>query len=495
MTDTTTLTSRGITASFWAGFATYTTLAIRMIAMLFVAAMLAPDDFGLFGMATVAAGFFSIFGSMGLNSAIIWNRNDSETAAGSAFWLIIFGSCFTSFLIFSLSSTLAHFFHEPRLSLILKVVAFEPIVGMFTTVHFIMLGRELMFKSKYWFSLVSSLGGSIVLIMTAYWGMGVWSFVIGSYTSIVLGSLYLFFFSGIKFPIRFDKRMAVTLLRFGLVAGLNNYLFFLIFNLDYAIVGKILNSMQLGYYSFAYRFANIPSNYISQAIIGVAFPIFAMVKHDRAKMLRGYVKGTHLLTMAAMPIAVILVLFGPSIMDQLYGAKWKPAYNAFRILCLYGLSEAIIAPVGSVLYAVGKPSYQMWVNIFRVVAVVPLAIWAGSIWGIEGVASVFTVVFLMAGVLSFWLVKIVLNTSWMNLLKPIFIASFACMISSVVLLVAIYVYPLSGWFSIITTLSVFFITFFLTQYGIDVTARSIVKGIISRLQKDVFRNRFISKRY
>jgi PST family polysaccharide transporter len=491
MTDSPTLTTRGLKASFWAAFATYTTQAIRMAAMLYVAAMLTPDDFGLFSMAMAATGFFSISCILGISSSLIWNRDDPEIAAGTAFWMLIIGSLLTSFLIFSFSSTLSVFFHEPRLSLILKVVAFEPIVGMFTTVHFILLSRELRFKSKYWMGLISGLGGNCVLVTLACLGMGVWSFVASAYASILLASIYLFFFSGIRFPLRFNKGMAAKLLRFGIVAGFNNYLFFLLFNLDYVIVGKILNTAQLGYYSFAYRFANIPANYISQAVIGVAYPIFAMVKHDADKMLRGYVKGTHWLTMAVMPVAVILVLFGPDVMDQLYGTKWSPAYNAFRILCLYGLSEAIIAPVGSILYAAGKPSYQMYVNIFRIIAVVPLAVWGGSIAGIEGVAIVFTGVFLVAGILSIWLVKRVFGTSWMNLLKPILLTSFACIVASVASLTAKSFLPLQrGWFSIIFMLSLFFIVLSLTQYVIDKKFRSILKSIY-RSSAEKFNYRFI----
>lgn len=491
MIGSTTLTAQGLKASFWEAFATYTTQAIRMVAMLYAAAMLVPDDFGLFSMATVAAGFFSIFSTFGLNSALIWNRDDSDIAAGTAFWLLIIGALFTSFLIFSFSSALSVFFHEPRLSLFLKVIAFEPIVGMFTSVHFIMLSRELRFKSKYWFGLISSLGGNFVLVIFAYQRMGIWSFIASSYTSIVLGGIYLLFFSKVKFPLCFDKKTAVKLLRFGLVAGLNNYMFFLIYNLDYVIVGKMLDSVQLGYYGFAYRFANIPANYISQAVVGIAFPIFAMVKHDPAKMLRGYVKGTSLLTMVTMPLAIILVLFGPDIMSELYGTKWIPAYKAFRILCLYGLSEAIIAPVGSILYAAGKPSYQMWVNIFRIITVVPLAILVGSIEGIEGVAIVFTGVFLVAGIFSIWLVKIVFDASWTNLLKPFFLTSFACITASGASLIVESFLLLSGLPYIAFMISLFLIVLSLTQYSIDKEFRSVIKNIY-RSGAGVFNLRLIT---
>ncbi len=482
MTDSTTLTARGIKASFWAVFATYTTQAIRIFTMLYVAAMLSPDDFGLFSMATVAAGFFSIFGSLGLNSALTWNRDNPEAAAGTAFWLKIIGSMFTSFLIFSFSSYLAQFFNEPRLTMILKVIAFEPIVGMFTTVHFTLLDRELRFRQKYWLGFISSLGGNCVLVTLAYLGMGVWSFIASTYVSIVLASIYLFFFAGIKFPLCYDNKMAAKLLRFGLVAGFNNYLLFLTFNLDYAIVGKILDSVQLGYYSFAYRFANIPANYISHAVIAVAFPIFAIVKDNPKKMLKGYVKGTHWLTMAGMPVAVILALFGPDIIDELYGEKWSPAYNAFRILCLYGLTGVIIAPVGSILYAVGKPSYEMWVSIFRIITALPLAICVGSIHGIDGIAVVFTGVFIVSGILSIWLVKIVFGAGWMDLLKPICLTAISCMLGiGASYLVEAFI-PHSGRSFIAIRLSVFITTYLLAQYGIDKEFSRTIRAFIDRVR-------------
>ncbi|RJQ51433.1 MAG: lipopolysaccharide biosynthesis protein [Nitrospiraceae bacterium] len=495
MADDINLRSRAIKASFWALLATYTTQAIRIVAMLFVAALLSPDDFGLYSMATVAAGFFSIFSSFGLHSALIWNREDPETAAGTAFCMTIFGAIVTSFLIFSFSTPLSVFFNEPRLALVLKIIAFEPLVSMFTTIHFIMLSRELYFRSRYLFGLSSSLAGNFVLILSAYLGMGIWSFVFSSYTSIVVGSAYLLFFSGIKFPIRFDKKMAYKLLRFGLVAAVNGYLFFLLFNLDYAIVGKILNTVQLGYYSFAYRFANVPANYISQAIVGVAFPVFAMVKHDADKMLRGYVKGTHWLTLAVMPAAVVLILFGPSVMDLLYGAKWMPAYNAFRILCLYGLSEAIIAPVGSLLYAAGKPSYQMWINVFRVITVVPAAVWAGSRWGFEGVAVAFTAIFLIAGVISVWTVKKYFDTTWMNLIKPVFMTAVACLAGGAASLTARAFIPFSGWPSVISSVSLFLAAALLTQYGIDRELRSIVRSGAEILNYKNITNNLFKKAY
>jgi len=477
MTDMAGLTHRGLKASFWAAAAAYTAQAVRMLAMVWVAAMLSPDVFGLFSMATAACGLFCIFISFGVNSALIWNREDPETAAGTAFWIIITGSIITVFLIFVSSGALAEFFHEPRLVLFLKVMAFEPLLGMIANVHFILLQRELLYRTKYWFSLIFTASGSIVLVIAAYLKMGAWSFVISSYVSVILGSIYLIFFSGIKFPLCFSREMARKLLRFGLVANFNSYLIFVIFNIDYIIVGKMFNSVQLGYYSFAYRFANIPVTYISEIGVSVAFPLFAMVKYDSAKMLRGYLKGMHLLGMAVMPVALILVLFAPSVMDLLYGTKWQPAYGVFRILCFYGLSEAIAAPAGSVLYASGKPSYQLWVNVFRIAFVVPLAVWWGRAFGIEGVAVAFAIIFLIVSIASLWLVKKIFRTSWLIIIRPLRISAFACLAGVLVSVLSKYLFALSGWAGALSGPCIFLIVFIFVQYAIDEESRSAIRDI------------------
>ena len=68
------LKSRVVNAVLWLGITKLLGQALSWIITIYVVRMLAPDDYGLMGMAGVFIGFVILFNELGLGSAIIHKK-------------------------------------------------------------------------------------------------------------------------------------------------------------------------------------------------------------------------------------------------------------------------------------------------------------------------------------------------------------------------------------------------------------------------------------
>ncbi|HEV2125642.1 MAG TPA: oligosaccharide flippase family protein [Chloroflexota bacterium] len=108
------LTDRALRVGFWNVLIRSSMRLIAFIRNLVLARLLAPDDFGLFGIALVMLSVLERFSSTGLKAALVQKKADIRDYLDTAFTIRAFrGACLAA--IFWLSAPYAaQFFGEPR---------------------------------------------------------------------------------------------------------------------------------------------------------------------------------------------------------------------------------------------------------------------------------------------------------------------------------------------------------------------------------------------
>jgi O-antigen/teichoic acid export membrane protein len=418
---------------FWVATAQIISRGLAYVTTLILAKLLSPAAFGLVGTAMLAINALAIFQDLGFESALIYRRKDVETASHTAFWTVIVMSIAITALTVGFAPLIAQFFRQPAVTPVLQVLALTVFITSFGRVPLVLLSRDLDFRRRIFPELTSSVIASVVAIIMAFRGFGVWSLVWREMIRAVLVTVLVWFVSSYRPRIRFSRSIGRDLFDYGKHIMASQSLIFLITNVDNAVVARYLGSAALGAYGFAYNTTNQPATQATTIIGQVMFPAFSkMADGDptqaRAMRARYYLVIVRYVTWITTPIAVAMILFAPAFIHGLYSDAWSTAIIPIQLLAVYGYIRSIAANMGSVFRAMGKPQWLTYIALSRLIAMVALLIPVAIRWGINGVSWLSAIVAVVDFIVSAYLINKLIDApfrAYARMLAPTWAAALA----------------------------------------------------------------------
>jgi O-antigen/teichoic acid export membrane protein len=107
------------------------------------------------------------------------------------------------------------------------------------------------------------------------------------------------------------------------------------------------------------------------SVVGrVTLPAFCRLQDDRKALAQAYCGFTNYIARLILPFIACAAIAAPQFIGVVYGAQWIPAATPMRLLsaglALLGLRMAI----GSVYFASGRPSFDIYVHALRLLLIV-----------------------------------------------------------------------------------------------------------------------------
>ena len=248
---------------------------VTVITTIILARLLVPSDFGLFALATLVVNFISYFSGMGLGQTLILDKDVDRRVQGTLLTLlIVFGVVFAVALA-AASPLVADLMRQPRLEDILFVIAG---ILSFTGANWFydaLLQKELAFRERFISQLVRTIVYAVVaLSLAAATDLGVWAMIAGFGAGHVGNGVALLVLAPYRVRPAWKRAAAVDALRTGSGFVLQGAVDFAQRSVDYVIVGRVLGATQLGYYTMAFRQAELPFFAIGEPVVRVLFPSF-----------------------------------------------------------------------------------------------------------------------------------------------------------------------------------------------------------------------------
>lgn len=383
------LKQKTISGLFWSFFSQGGRQVSQLIVTAVLARLLLPNDFGTLAMVTVFSNFASIFGEMGIGSALVQKQNTHDRHYYSAFWLNIFVGVILTLIFMAASPLIAWFYKKPELIPILQVVALNFVLSSFTIIQQTVLTKEMDFKSLAIRDILAVIFSGGVGVFLAYRGFGVWSLVYQMLGFTIINAILLWVLSSWRPRLQFALSDIKDILHFSANLTGFNILNYFARNMDQLLIGKFLGSQALGYYSLAYKIMLYPLQNISWVIVKVMFPAFSKVQHDLEKVRSSYIKMVRAIAVVTFPLMVGLFVLAPEVVGAFLGAKWYPIVGIIRVFCICGLVQSIQTTAGSLILSQGRADLQFKLGALNSFFAV-LAITIGLRWGILGVAVCYT---------------------------------------------------------------------------------------------------------
>lgn len=403
------------------------------ITTIILARLLSPEDFGLLALGMIAITYIDTIDDLGVADAMVYRQNDPERAYNVAFIINLVTSSLATIIGLLVAPLVAQFFGEPRVTLVLQILSLSFVMSGVGNLLESRFRKDLDFRSKFFVQVGKAVIKGGVSIVMALTGFGVWSLVWGQLAGAFAGTTLYWLRSRWWPKFIFDLQIAKSLFGFGSQMILVEVLGMIHKNIDYLIVGYLLGTEQLGYYTMGFRLPELVIINICYIFGQTLFPAYAKLQNQMDELRAGYMKSIEYLSLITIPAGLLMFLIAPEFVTFFYGEKWVTTIAIVQALSIYALVYSLSYNAGDIYKATGRPVLLNLLGILKLAITIP-ALWLAAQYGIfyVAIAQVLTTVVLTAVRLA--VAQRIIGFRWMDLLQAIRPATLA----SLVMFVATY---------------------------------------------------------
>ena len=345
--------------------------------------LLSPADFGLLALQVVLMPL-AYTSSLGIGRAIVTLRElteDQISQLNSVGLLLGLGS-YT--LAAAAAVPVARFYKIPSLVPVILVSSLGMIMGGSQLVSNGLMMKELRFKELCTFNAVAAVVGAIFTLLFALLRWRYWALIFGGMAGGIVRSILVFWarphayaiprWNSVRQPLAFGRHCVVSSVASDVYESLDN-----------VTAGRVLGAAALGLYGMAWTLANLPMEKVTSMVTTVVASYLAAVKDDLGA-LRRYIRNlTEGIALLTFPGCVGLGIVAREFVPVVLGHKWIGMTGPMEVLSIYAGLRSVVALIPKLLISMGNSRFVMWVDVVTL-PVLGVAFYAGSHWGITGIA-------------------------------------------------------------------------------------------------------------
>lgn len=369
-----TLKQKAINGLIWSSIDNFANQAVAFIVGIILARLLTPKEFGLIGMVTVFIAISATFVNSGFGQALIRKQECTAKDYSTVFYFNIIVSSLFYLILFFTAPLISEFFNEPQLTLIVQIVSIGLIIDSLSIIQTSVLNKRIDFKLQTKISLISSFVSGVVGIILAYSGFGVWSLVVRNLCSQIIHSFLLWVWNKWRPTWEFSIVSFKELFSFGSKLLVNGIIDTTYNNIYYVIIGKYFSAKELGYYTRADMFKNLPSQNLLGIIYRVSYPVLSQLQDDPVRLKSYYKKmisSTMLITFTAM---ICMAAMAEPMIISLVGEQWRGSIIYLQMLSFVGIFLPLQSLNANLILVLGYSDLFLKLEILKKVLAVPIVI-------------------------------------------------------------------------------------------------------------------------
>ena len=368
----------------WSAVEKFSTGGVLFLANIILARILTPKDFGLLAVITIFVQIAQTFIDSGFSNALIQKKDRNQVDYSTVFFFNLAISIALYIILFFCSPLIAHFFDNPQLTSLTRVVGLNFVIGALVSVHRTRLTVLLQFKQQSLITLISSVVAAVVSIFFAYRGIGVWALVMLTLINISLQTIL--FYVSIKWhpSMVFSKTAFKSLFSYSSKLLGASLIHLLYRNIYPIVIGKKFSPTELGYFNRADTFAMYPPQMIGNVVSRVAFPIFSRIQDDDARLRSAYSKYIIFSSLIIFPIMVGMIVLAKPLTLVILKEQWLPMVPMLQILCIDWMTDHLCSINLNVLYVKGRSDLALRLEIIKKTLAI-IIFFISLYWGIIGV--------------------------------------------------------------------------------------------------------------
>ena len=381
-----------VAALKWMLTARFAGQLITWVITILVIRILSPEDYGLMALAMAIVGYLSLFEEIGLGSAIVQRTQLDRRLLEQIFGLLLTLDVVLYGGVWVGAPLAADFFAVPELAPIMRAAGLLLLINAFGTLPDAILNRRMDFRRKSIALFGSMVAGSLLTLVLALQGRGVWALVSGSLFMAVVRVLMLQAFARVWYRPRFGISAVGGAARFGGFITLDRVLTYVYSQSDAPIIGKLLGDAFLGLYSVGMHLASLPMQKVAGLLNEVGFAAFARLQSEPEALRGHFLKAVRVLALLAFPVFLGISSVAPEIVGIFLGDKWAGAVLPIQVLSLVMPVRLLNLVLSSSLCGIGRAGVSARNNLVACI-IMPVAFAIGAQWGLQGVCIAWVIAY------------------------------------------------------------------------------------------------------
>ncbi len=379
-----------------------------------MARLLEPSDYGLVAMALVVTGFVSLFTDLGLSTATIQRKAIDQDLVSGLFLINCAMGLAIMLAAWAAAPLAAWAYEDPRVQPLVMALAVTIPLSALGAQHGAILTRRMrwgLVRAQAVIGQLVSVAAGIV--SAAVLDLGYWSLVVAAWAGALTGLALAWTFSGWR-PGRVRDWSGVrTAVGFGANLTLFSFANWFTRNLDNALIGWRWGAAELGYYTRAYQLLMLPLNLVSGPVTAAVLPALSRLQDQPERWRARLLEAISALFFITCALTSAMLAASDEMILIVYGDRWAPVTDLFRVLLFAMFSQMITNLNGWVSISLGNTRRMaMYSLLFK--APLSLTLFAiGVSYGAIGVAVAFVAASFIA------LVPGVVVTTWKTPLRPL----------------------------------------------------------------------------
>jgi PST family polysaccharide transporter len=381
---------KAISGAVFTGLGAGSRAILHVIAIIVLARLLTPDDFGVMGMVFPIIAFATIFQEAGLSLAVVQRERISDPELSTIFWINTALGLLLCLLLVGSAPFVADFYNEPRVAALTAASGLLIFAGALASQHFALLTRNMRFGQLATIDAVSLGVGTALAIGVAYFTRSYWAIFLLSFGTIAVASVMAWLLSGWRPGKRSPVRDVTDVLRFGTHYTIGSIANYFGRNLDKVLIGRFWGTTSLGYYERAYKVVLMPILFVHNPLLRVALPMLSQTRSDPERHRRIFRLSFQLALLLTVPGVVVLAAAAEPLVVLVMGAQWIEGAPVFAWLAVACLGQLVTGPLNMIFLSQDRAREAM-VSSVATSIYSSIAFVIGLPWGAVGVAAAYAI--------------------------------------------------------------------------------------------------------
>ncbi|MGE4480802.1 lipopolysaccharide biosynthesis protein [Acidocella sp.] len=358
---------------------------IDLCAMLILARLLTPVDFGLAAIAMTLVTILEAALELPLSQALVQLPRMLPHHFHTAFTISLLRGLLLCLLCAGLAIPFARWYGHPELTPLIQALSLAPAARGLQNPRLAEYAKALNFKYEFYFELtgkgVAFLVGSLAAYLTrSYWAIALCTIV----APVVITLLsYAFISYRPRLSLR-DWRLFSGFLGW---ISLSQILMAINLQSDQLLLGKLMPASRFGLFTTANNLTLVPLSALFAPLLRPLLSAFTLVREDRQRLNESYQSAASSVVAIGLPLLAGQAAVAQPLVLVLLGPKWAsaaPLVSWLSISLIPYLFGILLTPLSMSL---GQTREIAWRNMIQVLVKLPLVVIGAIEYGFEGVIA------------------------------------------------------------------------------------------------------------
>src|SRR5690606_26397829 len=297
-----------------------------------LARLLSPTEFGQVAIMMFFIIIAGVLAESGLAGALVRKQDAEEIDYSTVF---VFNAVVSIMLMAALMGAADHvavFYEDDKLAAVLRVASLVLLINALRVAQTVRLVKDLKFKEKSKYEVVAIAVSSVVAIIMARLGAGIWSLVALQLVFSLGLTVILWWKVGPVKSVKFSMDSFKEFYAFGINTTLASLLHTSFDNVYQLVFAKYFSMQHAGFYYQAKKLQEVPTSIFQSAALGVVYSALSRVKDSSEDFEKLYTNSTKLFTLAIGMVCMLIYFYAELAISMLYGGDWVGAAIYLKLL-------------------------------------------------------------------------------------------------------------------------------------------------------------------